>query len=114
MSAPAGEEAGLIWCPFADTKSAREAIAALLNERLIACANILPGLHSLYIWQGARTEESECGALLKTAPPRLAQAMERLEQLHPYDQPAITGWVARASVGTARWLEQETGEGRNA
>ncbi|UVI39916.1 divalent-cation tolerance protein CutA [Qipengyuania spongiae] len=101
-------EAGLIWCPFADEESAREVIAGLLAERLIACGNILPGVQSLYFWHGAQDSAGECGSLLKTSAPLLDRAMERLEALHPYDRPAVMGWLAATTPATAQWLETET------
>lgn len=104
-------EAALIWCPFGSQADAQEVIAKLLDERLIACGNIMPGVHSLFAWHGERGESEECGALLKTAADRLDAAMSRLEILHPYDQPAISGWTVRASEGTTAWLVSETREG---
>jgi periplasmic divalent cation tolerance protein len=55
--------AALIWCPFASEEAAAEAAAQLLDEGLVACANILPEMRSLYLWQGKRGESRECGAL---------------------------------------------------
>jgi len=103
--------AALIWCPFPDEDSARVAIAALLDERLIACGNLVPGMSSLFAWKGERNSEAECGALLKTTVARLTPAMERLDTLHPYDTPAITGWPVFATAATKAWLERETGAG---
>jgi len=62
----AGERAALIWCPFPDEASAAEAANALLEARLIACANIVPGVRSLYRWDGERGEAQESAALFKT------------------------------------------------
>jgi periplasmic divalent cation tolerance protein len=100
--------AALIWCPFPDEAAARAAAATLLDERLIACANMVPGLRSLFAWQGARDEGGECGALLKTTAPLLDAVMRRLAELHPYETPAITGWTVRADAGTLAWLGAET------
>lgn len=101
-------EAALIWCPFPDEAAATAAIAALLEERLIACGNKLPGVRSQFAWQGVREESDESGALLKTTAPLLDAAMRRLAELHPYDTPAIAGWTVRADPGTLAWLQQET------
>jgi periplasmic divalent cation tolerance protein len=103
-------EAALIWCPFPDEEQARAAVAALLDERLIACANMVPGMRSLFAWEGERSSSQECGALLKTTQARLAAAMERLEMLHPYDTPAITAWPVTTTAATGDWLNQETGK----
>jgi len=98
-------EAALIWCPFASDDDARAAAGTLLDEGLIACANILPQIRSLYIWNGERGDAVEVGALFKTTPALLAQAVARLEAIHPYDTPAIVGWNADACGGaTAEWL----------
>lgn len=99
----------LMWCPFPDEATAREAILVLLDERLIACGNLVPGMRSLFAWQGEREESQECGALLKTTAMMLDTAMTRLAELHPYDTPAITAWTVRADMGTLAWLRAETG-----
>lgn len=101
--------AALIWCPFPDEGAARAAAAELLDARLIACANLFPGVEALFIWRGERGENRETGALFKTTAARLDEAMRRLAELHPYDTPAITGWTVRAGAGTLAWLEEETG-----
>lgn len=95
----------LIWCPFPDAPSAAAAAKSLLDARLIACANILPGLTSLFIWDGACRETTEAGMLAKTDIRQLDQALARLAELHPYDEPAVIGWHAEATTpGTAAWL----------
>lgn len=97
--------AALVWCPFPDAESARAAADALLDESLIACANILGAIESRFIWEGARATGSEVGVLFKTAPERLDDVVERLGELHPYDTPAIIGWQADAAhPATFAWL----------
>lgn len=100
--------AALIWCPFPDEASARQAVGALLEERLIACGNIIPGIRSLFSWQGERGDSGECGVLFKTTAAQLEAAMARLEALHPYDTPAILGMPADATPATLDWLTAET------
>lgn len=100
--------AALIWAPFPDPEAARSALAVLLNEKLVACGNLLPGVESTFAWQGAHAKSDECGALLKTTAASLGPAMERLATLHPYETPSITGWVVHADAGTLAWLETET------
>lgn len=95
----------VIWCPFADEASAEAAVNQMLDERLIACGNILPPMRSLYLWQGQREEARECAVLLKTDKSLLDRAVERLAELHPYDTPAVLGWHADAAPPvTANWL----------
>ena len=99
--------AALIWCPFPDESAARAAVGVLLDERLIACANLVPGVESLFAWRGERSETRETGALFKTTAARLNEAMRRLAELHPYETPAITGWTVGADAGTLAWLQGE-------
>lgn len=97
--------AALVWCPFPDTESARAAADALLDDRLIACANILGGIESRFVWDGARAVGSEVGVLFKTTSERLEDVIERLGELHPYDTPAVIGWHADAAhPATLGWL----------
>jgi periplasmic divalent cation tolerance protein len=102
--------AALIWCPFGDVESAESAAGQLLEERLIACANILPAVRSLYRWNGERGKGSEVAVLFKTRADLLDAAVARLEALHPYDAPAISGWrVDAAGAATLGWLEADCG-----
>jgi periplasmic divalent cation tolerance protein len=95
----------LIWSPFADEDSAATVANQLLDEGLIACANILPPMRSLFTWHGERSEARECGALFKTDAALLERATARLAELHPYEAPAVLGWRAdTAGAPTAQWL----------
>ena len=95
----------LIWCPFGSEDDAARIASQLLDEGLVACANILPGVRSLYLWQGERGESRECGALFNTDAALLDNAVARLAEIHPYETPAITGWRADAAApATTAWL----------
>jgi periplasmic divalent cation tolerance protein len=95
----------LVYAPFPDRESALSVAGALLDEQLIACANLLGEVESLYHWNGERGEAREIGVLFKTHAVQLAQAVARIEALHPYDTPAVLGWKCDAAgAGTAAWL----------
>jgi len=97
--------AALIWCPFPDREAAREVAGQLLAEGIVACANILPGVESLFIWEGKADSATEVGVLFKTSAGKLDAAIERLGTLHPYETPAILGWHADAAhPATRQWL----------
>jgi periplasmic divalent cation tolerance protein len=103
------EGAALVWCPFPDRESARRIVEQLLNERLIACANIIGEVESHFLWQGARDTAQESGVLFKTTAARLEALIERLGELHPYETPAILGWRADAALAaTLEWLAAVT------
>ena len=108
--------AAMIWCPFPDADTAETVARNLLEENLVACANILPGVSSVYRWKGRIETGDEVGVLFKTTQASLENATIRLEQLHPYETPAIMGWpVSAAPPATLAWLvEQMLGEDRGA
>jgi periplasmic divalent cation tolerance protein len=112
MTGPASDETGgpaLIWCPFPDAALAAATAKTLLDERLVACANIVPAMLSLFDWNGERGEASEAGALFKTNTALLDRAISRLAEEHPYEEPAILAWHCNAAwPGTAAWLEALT------
>lgn len=95
----------LIWCPFPDETEAKAVAGQLLDEHLIGCANILPGMISMFSWNDERDEGREVGVLFKTDTELLDRAVDRLADLHSYETPAITGWRTDASTGATRaWL----------
>lgn len=95
----------LIWCPCPDQESARRIAGQLLADGLIACANILPQVESLFLWEGKADSAQEVGMLCKTTPAQLEAAIARIGTLHPYETPAIIGWHADAAHPlTAQWL----------
>ena len=97
--------AALVWCPFPDADSARDIIGRLLDEQLIACANILGTIESHFVWQGARATGAETAVLFKTTADALPHLVTQLGALHPYDTPAIIGWRCDAAhPATVAWL----------
>ncbi|MFC3213377.1 divalent-cation tolerance protein CutA [Novosphingobium panipatense] len=95
----------LIWCPFPDETAALAAVDTLLHEGLVACGNLVPGMTSVFIWNGERCTAREVGALFKTTDDRLEEAITRLGQVHPYDEPAVFGWVCDGTApATLSWL----------
>lgn len=95
----------LIWCPFPDRESARSVANELLDRKLIACANLFSDVESIFEWRGERGESKEIGVLFKTNSPLLGDAIECLDEIHPYDTPAILGWHCDATGrATGKWL----------
>jgi periplasmic divalent cation tolerance protein len=77
---------------YMTTSSAEEAESigrTLLEERVAACINILPGMKSIYWWEGELQSSVEAVLIAKTNSERLAALIERASELHSYDTPAI-------------------------
>jgi periplasmic divalent cation tolerance protein len=74
-------------CPDAET--AARIARALVEERLAACVNRVPGIASTYRWQGKIHDETEVLLLIKTTRERFDTLHKRLLELHPYALPEL-------------------------
>jgi periplasmic divalent cation tolerance protein len=102
-------DVSLIYTTWPDAESAKAAADVLLEARLIACANLLPGGTSLYRWEGETIVEPEWVMILKTA--RAQDCTARIRTLHPYEEPAILEWLVEpegSSAGFLDWVRSET------
>ena len=99
----------VIYSTFGSVESAQQAASVLVEERLLACANLLPGATSVYQWEGTIHADPEIIFIGKTREDLVAAAIERLRSLHPYEIPCITSWpIAASSASYAAWVEQAT------
>jgi periplasmic divalent cation tolerance protein len=81
----------------------------LVEERLAACANLLPPMESIYRWQGQVEKDAERQIVLKTSRERTAALWARLRELHPYDVPEfIVLPIVDGSDAYLRWLGEST------
>jgi periplasmic divalent cation tolerance protein len=76
---------------------------ALVEERLAACATLVPGVHSIYRWKGAIESSAETLLLLKTGTAQLAALEARLHELHSYQTPEFL--VLNVDAASQRYLE---------
>ena len=86
-----------------DEASARALAVALLEERLATCVNRLPGLQSMYFWDGSLQDELEILLIIKTTAGRLADVEARLKALHPYELPEFVALPVMG--GNERYLD---------
>jgi periplasmic divalent cation tolerance protein len=101
-----------VYVTVPDESAARRIGRDAVERRLAASANILPGAHSIYRWQGAIEEAGETVLILKTAADRLDALIERIRTLHRYDVPGIAAWpVAAGNPDYLAWVVAETREG---
>ncbi len=98
----------LVFSTFPDAEKAGEVARRLVEEKLAACANILPGLQSIYTWEGSVTEASEVLCLFKVTRDGYPALARRLAELHPYEVPEIIGLsVAEGLPAYLGWVAQE-------
>ena len=97
----------VVFSTFASEADAARVVRALVEERLIACGNLLPGARSLYRWKDAVADEREVVAIMKTRKQDWPALLSRLHELHPYEVPECV--AVRIAAGAPRylaWLDQ--------
>jgi periplasmic divalent cation tolerance protein len=81
----------------------------LVTERLAACANLLPGMRSIYHWQGAVEEADEVVLIAKTRSALVPPLIARVKHAHSYDVPCIVSLpIEDGDPDYLRWLAEET------
>jgi periplasmic divalent cation tolerance protein len=107
------EDLVLLLSTLPTPEAAEEMVARLVDERLIACGNLVPGLRSIYRWQGEVARETEVLAILKTSRSRVGELLRRAAELHPYEVPELVAIAPETVAGAyARWVREETSEER--
>jgi len=96
----------LLTAPDADV--AERLGRALVEERLAACANIVPGVVSVFRWDGRVQREAEVLVIVKTTDQRVEDLRARVVELHPYQVPEVL--VLPVLAGHAPYLEWVRGE----
>ncbi len=94
----------LLYTTWPDPEGPAKAARQLLDERLIACANVLGASGSIYRWEGKVEEATEIIALFKTAPERAVAASARIAELHPYAEPCVIALQADADASAPGFL----------
>lgn len=79
----------VVLCTCPDPESARAIARSAVNEGLAACVNILPGVVSVYRWQGQLQEDGEVLLLMKTAADRVPVLAARVREQHRYELPEV-------------------------
>src|SRR5436190_12632976 len=103
------ERAVLVYTTYPSLVEAEQAGRALVERRLCACVNILPGMVSHYWWQGAIERGEEVVMIIKTRATLVEQVTAAVKEMHSYTTPAIMV-IALESVDQAylAWLMAET------
>jgi periplasmic divalent cation tolerance protein len=79
----------LTFCTCPDESIGVSIAETLVGEGLAACVNLLPGVRSIYSWQGKLQHDAEVMLLIKSTASGFADLAARLRELHPYDLPEI-------------------------
>jgi periplasmic divalent cation tolerance protein len=80
---------------------------ALVERRIVACANIVGPVRSFYHWEGSLSDDFECLLLLKTRTDRYPDLERAIGELHPYDVPELIGVpIERGASSYLNWVDE--------
>ena len=92
-----------------DEEVAARIARQLVAERLVACANLLPRVRSIYRWEGEVQDDAEVLLVLKTQARRISALATRVRALHPYELPEIVALdVSGGDAGYLDWVIAES------
>jgi periplasmic divalent cation tolerance protein len=99
----------IVFSTFPDEAGAREAAREIVENGLAACVSLVPGLTSVYRWQGKAEEAGEVLLMIKTTSESYPLLESRLKACHPYELPEIIAVGADAGLPDyLDWVAQET------
>ncbi len=97
----------LVLCTCPEGETAQFLAGSLVEERLAACVNILPGMVSVYSWEGMMESSKEALLLIKTERRAYPRLESRLRELHPYELPEILAVdIERGLPDYLNWISQ--------
>ena len=98
----------IIYSTINDVKKAKKIANTLVEEKLVACVNIIPNINSIYRWKGKIESENECVLIAKTNNGNIKKTIRRIKSLHTYELPDII--VLPIIGGLKEYLEYITDE----
>lgn len=108
------EQVLLVMTNFPDSASAQTLAHALVQAKLAACVNLLPGVQSIYRWQGKIEQAQEITLTIKTTQARYHQVEQAILAAHPYDLPEVIALPLMGHAAYLHWVSQETEQENNA
>ncbi len=98
----------LVYITTPNVAEAKKIASALVQEKLAACANILPQISSVFYWNGGLQETDESLLLLKTSQNKFTALQQRVKELHSYELPCIVALPITAGLPNfLAWVKQE-------
>src|SRR4029077_10076110 len=104
------DEVLIVFCTFPDMDTAGKAVRELVEQRLAACGNIVPEVHSVYRWKGEVESSAEVLAILKLDAACYSEFESKLQSLHPYDVPEIIAIpIGKGLPEYLNWVKESCG-----
>ncbi len=88
---------------------ARSLASALVETRLAACVNLVPGIRSVYRWEGQLCDDGEWLLFIKTVEEKFEAVRTQIRRLHSYQLPEVIAIpIISGDADYLRWLEEQT------
>ena len=99
----------LVTCACPDRDTADALARLLVDQRLAACVQVLPGMRSTYRWNGAIEQADEVLLIAKTRDDRLDALIARVRALHPHELPELVAVEAAGGLAPyLAWVTEQT------
>jgi len=99
----------IVLCTCPDTELGQSIAAALVQERLAACVNLIPNLQSVYLWKDAVEQSQEVQLVIKSRQALYPQIEAKIRELHRYELPEIiTVPIMSGLDGYLQWIDDST------
>lgn len=101
----------LVYMTAGSVEEARAIGASLVERRLAACVNILPGMLSQYRWEGSVQTDEETVLIAKTRSELVDALTRHVQEIHSYDCPCVVALPIRGgNPAFLQWIADETAE----
>jgi periplasmic divalent cation tolerance protein len=101
----------IVFCTTDTPELAQKIASALVQAHEAACVNIIPGIHSVYTWEGNICNEEECLLFIKSTSEKFEDIQARIHQLHSYKVPEIIAVpITAGNPAYLSWLCSSVGE----
>ncbi len=99
----------VVYSTFPTRSEALSTAQKLVQDQLVACANIYENVTSVYHWQGAIQQDNEVVLIAKTSTFKVEQAIAAIRAVHSYELPCITAWeLGGGSLEFLDWVSAQT------
>jgi periplasmic divalent cation tolerance protein len=93
---------------FASAEEARRVAGTLVEKKLAACVNVIPGIRSVYRWEDAIVDEEEVLLVIKSSRALIQELTDEIERLHSYDVPEVIALpVVDGAERYLAWMNRE-------
>lgn len=99
----------MIYVTASGVEEAKKIGRALVEDRLAACANVIPTIDTIYHWQGKVVEEREAALILKTTEDKVPAVVAQVRALHSYACPCVVSLpIVDGHKAFLDWIAAET------